>query len=98
MKMKLSDFVEFTNQFLDRKIELKQEAYDRKHEGLPRYWVSLHGVELKVGNSLLQSVCGRGDTLASARRSLVEDISNKKIVINAFQPDRKEILVPQLIP
>ena len=61
-----------------------------------KWLFSLHGVTIKDGH-LLVSTCGRGKTLAAAKKDYAKQLESKLIVVNAYKPDRQELLLPPKI-
>lgn len=53
----------------------------------------LTSAEVKEG-SLLSLVSGRGRDRAEAARSYLRQISGKRLVVNAYGPDRREYQIP----
>ena len=61
-----------------------------------KWLFSLHGVEVKDGH-LLIGTCGRGKTLAAAKKDYAKQLQSKLIVVNANKPDEQELLLPPKI-
>ncbi len=61
-----------------------------------KWLFSLYGVEVKDGH-LLVGTCGRGKTLAAAKKDYAKQLQSKMIVVNAHKPDRQELLLPPKI-
>ena len=58
-----------------------------------KWMFSLHSVEVKDGRLLL-GACGRGRTLAEAKRDYAKQLQGKMIVVDAMKADRHEYLLP----
>lgn len=57
---------------------------------------SLCDVEVR-DNRLLVAVCGRGKTLAIAKKDYAQQLQSKIIIVNAMGPDRQKYLLPPKI-
>ena len=61
-----------------------------------KWLFSLHSVEVKDGH-LLVGTCGRGKTLAAAKKDYAKQLQGKMIVVNAMTINRQEYLLPPKI-
>lgn len=69
-----------------------------RSSGLPRFYCAFDGIEVKVEGGLLAGIIGGGETITEVIADYCAQISCKKLVYNAYQDDRREILVPVLTP
>ena len=86
--MKLYDWIDSQN--LDIRMS---RTYTTK---LPKWVVDIPDVEIKSG-SVLESVMSSGQTPDEALMDLAKRLSNKKIVLNAGQPSRRELNTPLIL-
>lgn len=96
MKFNLLKGVEITD--FEKGIGVDLVISERDANRLPhikKYFARFEGAELIEGH-FLASISGDGDTIDEALRNYCELISNKKLCINAYTPNRIEIYVPKL--
>lgn len=78
-------------------VERSESSYcaDRDFKN-NRWYAHFKGVEVSENDRFLLSEAGNGPTPAQAVRDYARKISEKKIVIGAYSPERKEVYVPVL--
>lgn len=74
--------------------ERGMDQWQRTH-GLPRYVAHFKSAEVKDG-AMLSATYGEGNTEEAAMDDYARLISCERLVINAWQPARREIRVPRL--
>ena len=72
------------------------ERRNAAETGLPRYYAHFEHVNVKEG-CCLSSTFGNGNTPDEAIANYAKELSEKRLVVNAYKPDRKEIDAPILI-
>ncbi len=87
-KQNILDFESEHN--LNLEIKSRPKSYN-----LPRYIASFEKCEVK-GIGVLTSSYGNGDTPTEAIRDYCQQLSREVIVIDAYTPKRREIVVPEL--
>lgn len=97
MKTKLQPLPTATIEEFADEHGLEMSVKERKRpEGDPmRYYASFEHAEIKDG-SLLISASGDGATPEDAIRDYAKRISMQRLVIDSYQPSRREIEVPRL--
>ena len=76
---------------------LVMEIHERSSEASPRRWYAhFFSAEVSQGNFLCGTF-GDGPSEEDAVRDYAKQISGKLLVINAMEPERREIPVPVLI-
>lgn len=89
-EMTIEDFAD--REDLTLEIHERSQAYCR---GLPRFIASFQGVELKEG--FLSSSYGNGETEAEAIADYAAKISERFLVIDAYGPNRRELVAPRFV-
>jgi hypothetical protein len=81
------------------KVVVEERSIDLRgrdgHGHLPRFWAEIPNAEIK-GNGVLLSVTGNGETVDGAVRDLAAKTSERLLVLNAYQPQRRELRTPRL--
>lgn len=86
-------------EFVDRHdltISMHQRLLDVYTSRLPRFWCRINNAEI-MDAGLLSSATGDGDTEEAALDDLRRHLSRRRIAIGAYTPQRREIVVPELV-
>lgn len=99
MKTELHTIEKTTIEKFADKHGLVMEVHERKRPlgDLARFYAHFKGVEVKKQPCFLLGEFGNGSTPKNAIADYADKISGELLVVDAMAPDRREILVPQLV-
>ncbi|MCK9544972.1 MAG: hypothetical protein M0R03_23400 [Novosphingobium sp.] len=76
---------------LGTEIEITERDEDICRRGIEKYYASLKSVEIKKNRAILASAFGNGNTKEEALLDLLNLISGKHLVFDAYGENRKEL-------
>ena len=82
---------------LEKELGIELVMNERNHRlGLKKFYVSFPRLESMEGSCLI-SYSGNGETMDEALKDYAEQLSCRRIVIDAYKSERKEIELPKIV-